>query len=417
MKFSVLIVTAVWSVFGLPVFGGDLFELDATLVVRQAVYSRLFQEVSAESVSIAPSFTAARDYLKTYHDVSTRAEGDFAVLEFAPLENLEGAGRYELFYDPELRTYTKLNVSLTPASNIHLVWTIEAIKDRHFITISIGDITVYKRVPTSISVKRAFLLPFSMVIEQTKSVIRWEELLIAHADEAYERLVAMSHRIRKTLPYLPDAEDGALDEEGNLVFIETSEAMEALPGFNCSGFCKWVVDGLVYPISKRYLSIEPLKKATVVGTSLSAPFQESRDPYFGLDWTRNLSKELYARLEQVPLSNSVDVTNIPGLVYRPNIGYSIQDLEKILYYLAQREPGHFYLGSVNKQFGTLPVLRQHTHVVVLFPYFDHEGQFHINVFERNVETSVSSLKKRYGAEFIHLVRVIASDTFQPRIFE
>jgi len=46
--------------------------------------------------------------------------------------------------------------------------------------------------------------------------------------------------------------------------------------------------------------------------------------------------------------------------------------------------------SVASMEGT-PTLRQHHHVIVLFPYFDARGSFQVVVMERNQETSLASL--------------------------
>jgi hypothetical protein len=99
------------------------------------------------------------------------------------------------------------------------------------------------------------------------------------------------------------------------------------------------------------------------------------------------------------------------------VGFPVEYLSFILYNLAYHHPGKFYLASVNREFGDDPVLRQHIHVAVLFPYFDREGQFHAVVMERNGETGVSSLKKRYPRDFIHLVGVEGDTNFHPPKFE
>jgi hypothetical protein len=113
---------------------------------------------------------------------------------------------------------------------------------------------------------------------------------------------------------------------------------------------------------------------------------------------------------------ALDVRNVPSAQYTEDVGYRVDTLTSVLYRLARRDPGTFYLGSVNRLFGEDPVLRQHTHVVALFPYFDRAGTFHVAVMERNVETSVASLERRYGNDFIHLVRVPGSDDFTPPRF-
>jgi hypothetical protein len=50
---------------------------------------------------------------------------------------------------------------------------------------------------------------------------------------------------------------------------------------------------------------------------------------------------------------------------------------------------------------------------VLLPYFTANGDFRITVMERNAESSIASLIKRYPADFIHLVSLDARGVFQP----
>lgn len=281
-----------------------------------------------------------------------------------------------------------------------------------------GD-PLYRDVPVAISLSRALTAPFRTIVGLSSGVVDWSFLDVPVGDPGYEAIGTMVERIRESLPNLPDAEDGAMDADGNLVFIETLVSQESLPGFNCSGFAKWVVDGLYRQRTGRFLSLEPLKRKHLEyrGTSWSAPLEDARDPYFGLDWTRNLAVEMAALDRGVdPLSidpESRDVRSVSTARYVEDVGYRIDSLTRVLYELARTEPGTFYLGSVNRLFGSDPVLRQHTHVVALFPYFTEDGRFEVAVMERNVETSVESLQRRYPDDFIHLVRVRGDHGFVP----
>ena len=93
-------------------------------------------------------------------------------------------------------------------------------------------------------------------------------------------------------------------------------------------------------------------------------------------------------------------------------------LEYLLYFLARQNPGTIYIGSVNAPSaravseGT-PTLRQHHHVIVLFPYFDARGVFQVVVMERNLRTSLASLSRRYGNEYVHLERIDSDGRFVP----
>ncbi|MFW6329490.1 MAG: hypothetical protein ACOC28_05290 [Alkalispirochaetaceae bacterium] len=281
---------------------------------------------------------------------------------------------------------------------------------------------LYRRIPVAVPFDQILTLPFTEVIRSTRHLVDWSLLEPLGTVEEYQAVETMVRRARQALPTLPDAEDGAMDENGSLVFIENLGTMEDLPGFNCSGFAKWVCDGVYQPRTGSFMSIEPLKEKhlDLRGTGWSEPREGDRDPFFGLDWTRNLARTIAALdgggdPERIH-PEALDVRDIPLATYTEDMGYPVESLPHLLYYLAVRDPGYFYLGSVNREFGSGPVLRQHTHVVVLFPYFDSAGTFETVVLERNVETSVESLQGRYGEEYIHLVRVPATERFDPPQF-
>ncbi len=273
------------------------------------------------------------------------------------------------------------------------------------------DSLLYKAVPLGTSLSVLLTEPFQQILDRTRSVVDWSILLKTADLPSYAPVLTMIGKIRKALPTLPDAEDGAMDRNGKLVFIASLRAQEKLPGFNCSGFAKWVADGIYKPRTGEYLDIEALKEKHISrrGSRITNRFEEERDPFFGLDWTRNIARALAG----VKDPEQQDIRHVPFWEYREDVGYPIEEIEGILFTLAVLEPGHFYLGSINREFGRDPVLRQHVHVVVLFPYFTQKGEFRVSVFERNVETDLPFLKKKFNGNFIHLVRIRADSSFDP----
>lgn len=256
---------------------------------------------------------------------------------------------------------------------------------------------------------------FEEVIRTSRSAADWEMLLPPADGRPYRALLNMREVIRNTLQDLPDAEDGALDADGRWVSIETEAAIEP-GGLNCSGFAKWVVDGIYGPLAGEYLEIAALKKrlTDIRGNRWSDRREYERDPYFGLDWTRNLAGTLGEALYGRPVSpESADVTAGRLRVYREDIGYAVEDLPLVLYEQSVRQPGHFYLGSVNGIFGEDPPLRQHYHVALFFPVLTSEGNLDVAVFERGEETPFEAFVKRYPGEFVHLVQIRAAQSFSP----
>jgi hypothetical protein len=177
-----------------------------------------------------------------------------------------------------------------------------------------------------------------------------------------------------------------------------------------------VVDGFIHPLSGRYLDIGPLKDKHLElrGNRWSLRFEDERDPYFGLDWSRNLALSLLeAGGYPAPGPESCDVRLNEYVRYTEDVGYPMAELELVVYLDLLKHPGCFYLASVNREYGTNPVLRQHFHILVLLPYFDEEGGFRLAVFERSREADLGEVLSRFSGHFVHLVRLPIFDAFEP----
>ena len=254
--------------------------------------------------------------------------------------------------------------------------------------------------------------------------------------------------VRSRLPELEFADDGAIYENGDYVFIETLECQlphstDAAPaaGLNCSGFAKWLIDGILRPLTGERLAIPPLKAPFGErGSSFTALWEEQRDPFFGLDWIRNLASTAgtilrspaYGSLEEIevrgePFSLLIDRSGGTGTIrtypgFLENAGYGTEGLQPLLYTLAIDEPGKFYLAAINTEMGPpttaenprgRPRMRQYFHIAALVPYFNEYGVFQVAVFESAAETSFSAFKTRYPGHHANLVRVPVETVFDP----
>jgi hypothetical protein len=289
--------------------------------------------------------------------------------------------------------------------------------ERSTMSVFLADSAINLSIPVPYPIERILVEPLDLLMRSTQARVDWN-LFFPPVDRPEYRVVAeMAATARSMLHTLPDAEDGAMDENGNLVLIDSLVLQDQQPGFNCSGFAKWIVDGLFAGLYGRFLPIEPLKEKhlDIRGNEWSEPLEEERDPYFGLDWTRNLATAFLSAQEgDIEVDpEAADVREVPFTPYIEDVGYPVEKLEQVVYLLALEEPGYLYLASINQEFGGEPALRQHVHIAVIFPYFDMLGQFHADVMERNVESSVESLIRRYGDDAVHLVRVRADESFAP----
>ncbi|MCX7029796.1 MAG: hypothetical protein NTU62_06700 [Spirochaetes bacterium] len=260
--------------------------------------------------------------------------------------------------------------------------------------------------------------PLERIMRLAEPAVDWDLLQPAERTDADAAVERTAGAIRRALPRLGDAEDGAMDASGRMVFIRDGSSQGAASGLNCSGFAKWVVDGFFRPLAGRLTDIATLKERDlgIRGNRWTGPLEESLDPFFGIDWSRHLARELArARGDEARSVEAWDVRDAPGFAYVDDVGYAITDLPTVLFRLARAAPGRIYLGSINRPVPGVPELRQHDHLVVLLPYADAGRVFRVAVFERSAETSTGSLAKRYPSDFIHLVRFDVRGDFEPPI--
>ena len=272
---------------------------------------------------------------------------------------------------------------------------------------------LYQGIMIPVEFESVLVDPFAKIIDMTRNSVDWN-LIFPQRPLSEDQIVSgMVDTIRKRLPSLSDHDDGAMNAQGKFVYIATLRALSH-GGFNCSGFDKWIIDGLYAPRAGKLIDLEELKQKhlDLRGSPSSAAF-ENLDPYFGLDWIRNLALAV-DRLDNPEAGpEDADVRSLPFFRYADDAGYPLEDLGFILYELAVENPGSFYLGSVNHQLADDASVRQHSHVVALFPYFAPDGRFTVAVMERNLETGIQSLQRRYPNNFIYLEKVRASRNFSP----
>jgi len=302
---------------------------------------------------------------------------------------------------------------------------------------SLMDVVLYgavlnKDVVLPASFDKVIASPLGTLVAWTKDLVDWRLWSPNPAD--YKGLTAFSSAIRSRLGGLRYADDGGLDAQGRPIFIATGAPQPRLPGLNCSGFAQWVVDGILGPQGIEWLDYNALKEThpelrqAAVDKSLEARYE----PFFGLDWTRNLARARAAALGpgRLPGVTENDVDDSPFSLYSASgsalnggppyqafpaydvdSGYQMRGIKAILYLRAMRDPGAAYLASLSRVDST--GLRRHYHVSLLLPWFDEGGDFRVDVFESAAETSLGAILKRAPGDRIHLVRLAPSPDFDP----
>jgi hypothetical protein len=313
-------------------------------------------------------------------------------------------------------------------------------KDRCVMDVVIYNSYIVDSLPLPIPFERLYVLPLEEVfsLAQDRFPRRYFE---PHLD-AYRDVRSFVAAVRERIGGLNYRDDGAMDENGRYVFIDSLEPQDGEPGLNCSGFAKWVVDGILRPLTGERLPVGPLKAPFGErGSGFTEPWEELRDPFFGLDWTRNLASTANRILRAPAFGDlaEIEVRDAPFSAvirrdkqgaspwpfpgYLADTGFSIEGIQALLYTLAIDEPGRIYLASVNSELGMpvtannlrgLPRMRQHFHIAVLIPYFTSYGNFRVALFESAEETQFSVFKTRYPPDYqVNLVRIPVETSFDP----
>ena len=316
--------------------------------------------------------------------------------------------------------------------------------ERSLMDVVLYDAYMIRSLPIPIPFERLYVLPVEEALQAAGN--RFPRRYFEPDPGLYRDTRAFVAAVRARLGELTFVHDGAINENGDFVFINTLEpqnlsAQGGRGGVNCSGFAKWIVDGILRPSTGQRLPITPLSAPFGDrGSSYTYIWEELRDPFFGLDWIRNLASiagttllsPAFGALEEievrdVPFSQVIirqahtrSVVPYPGHV--ENAGFCFTGLHALLYTLAIDEPNRIFLAAVNHEIRApitrenprgLPRLRQFYHVAVLVPFFTETGVFQVVVFESAAETSFARFRTRYPGQFINLVRIPIDGSFDP----
>lgn len=347
-------------------------------------------------------------------------------------EVLYGQGAWIIKRDLSTGRFVQAKVFLRNDPNTFL--RLYPFEDRSKLDLVIYRGVVRHDIVLPVPFRKLLTSPLKDIVRWTRDSVDWD--LLSPAPGLYGNLRTLAQAVRSRLEGLRYSEDGALDETGRPVLI-AGGIPQGEPGLNCSGFAKWVVDGMLKPVTGSWLSVEALKvrHEDIRGSSFTEPYERARDPFFGLDWAWNLGKAvadaLYPRRRNLVTDNDVRIpafslidrggsepaNGSPSYEAYPADfeigGYRVDGLRPLLYILAIREPGNFYIASFNRRMGRDVALRQYFHEALLFPYFEADGEFKVAVFESAAETSLEAVLRRYPSEFAHLVRIPALPDFDP----
>ena len=287
--------------------------------------------------------------------------------------------------------------------------------------------------PLGIDFESILTLSFRDLYNLTAETLPWN--YVKADTRNYPNNQYMVEKIRRKLANFEYVADAGYDENGAEIFLSTGEERSGTPGkisVDADGFTKWVVDGIVNPLTGCGLKLEPLKRPTFdVNETLFASSAPVNEMFRTYDWVRNLSTAVVCaerdnNFEPGTLGMDVKVNPFAGMVSRggpvrnvgfiPQTGYDINLIKPLLYVLAATEPDMMYLGAVKTGApGMEDQIETWTfhHDAVFFPYFDATGVCRVVVFESGVETNFEDFINQHQGSYVYLCRVKSSPKFSP----
>lgn len=311
-----------------------------------------------------------------------------------------------------------------------------------------------RAVPLGIPFSKLYTASFAEIQELTKKTLPWNfavtENRFANSSEGltyrgnYDNSLVMIQTIRKNLGDIVYLDDAMYDEHGDPVSLETGKARKIPEEYKdkltlCSqGFVKWIVDGIVEPLSGSYVRRLPLLRETVEfdRTGYQGITAEKYNTYSALDWTRNLAAAVLSVVSGKTIlyeHSGVDVTLDPfaamithqGILntagYIQNSGYKVLYLKQLLYVLAAMNPDYFYLAAIRQNDANSPIeTKVFNECAAIFPYFNESGAFRTVVFydgkEYSLEDFIDACSRTNRKDvFIHLARVKATAKYYPQL--
>ena len=372
----------------------------------------------------------------------------------------DACGSWVLVRDSENGKPLSLRLYIGRNSEVYLQFTPE--KNTAYADFVIYGCFAARGVPTGISFTQLYTASVARIFALTEKTLPWRYAEVQAGQ--YTDTMQMIGVIRKNLDRITSANDAAYNEDGKLIRISDGKARAVSPSeekahklsLSSAGFVKWVIDGLVEPLTGSYTYVQPLVRQTVDFNPLSragivsngrqdedaATVKGGEAISFTLNWARNLAAaRLSAQTKKTYLYNEsgMDVTVEPfngelgadgvtveqAIGYLPNSGYEIARIRSLLYVLAVTEPTYCYLAAVRRPYGSKiveingkkvqePEMYKFDQIAILFPYFDSNNRFNCVIFENGRELTLAEFASKYRGSFVHLSRVLTSRNFFPQ---
>ncbi len=319
----------------------------------------------------------------------------------------DGFGSWILYRDSTTGKNIKVRYYFMNDSNVFIDFM--SGKDKSYANLSIYGALVAYNAPIPVLFDYFYTAQFDDIKKITKNSLPWKYVDIN--DNVYTDSMHMITIIRKLLP----------DLQKTQMFVSEDSEFE---------FLKWIINGLVKPLTGGTLFDDPLRMSTV---DIDFTIPERQQTHKSYDYIRNLAAAALTAgtsLSYTYETSRADVhvepfsvfTNESGKNERVNfvidIGYQVDMLEALLYILTATEQDLFYLGAIREKRessdgGRTPEQYYYNHAVAFFSWFDSSGKFHVTIFQNGAEYTLQQFLSRYSDSFVHLVRVKPSVNFFP----
>lgn len=274
------------------------------------------------------------------------------------------------------------------------------------------------RVSVPLSFEQLYVLPFKDLVHITRYTMPWNYTRVFL--HSYTDIMQMVGMIRSLLPSVQQT--FAKDKNVSISFL------------------KWIVDGLVRPLTGSVVTPESLTIHTVEspqggsGKLRGTAGARSADNFDSLNAVRNMAAAAIsartgvvyhyntsgADVKSEIFSYYTDISGSPkNAGFSANSGYPVEMLKPLLYVLTTTEAHRFFLGAVRQHvFKTdtsdEPVQRPvFTEAAAFFTWFDKQGGIQVSVFEKGREYTLDEFIEKYRGSFVFLVRVKAAMEFYP----
>lgn len=288
---------------------------------------------------------------------------------------------------------------------------------------SVVDFVVFgeyaaSNIVTGITMEQLFTMSLEDVMTLTEQKLPWIDG--KYFPEYCESSRQMSAVIHERLDDFVYVENAVYDEYGNLVMLKDAALPEmeadkrAISGV---GFLKWIVDGLVRPVSGSGLRINPLLMATTSNSTDNSSVSDEYDTTLALDWIHNLATAAVSVITGINYTYETSGVNVHPVQfsakYTENAGYPINDLKAILYMISANETGYFYLGAVRHEVREKNTFATYNECAAFFPYFTASGRFVVDVFADGQYFTLDEYIENHAGDLIQFTRINSSLQFFP----